>query len=114
MEPGEIPVRSVSDGVVEKKGWLKLGGYRLGIRAPHGAYFYYAHLDQYEPKLREGSKVNAGDVIGYMGDTGYGEEGTRGKFPVHLHFGIYLDYGENEIPINPYEVLRYLFYWEKA
>ena len=40
-ERGMYPVISMTDGIVESKGWLELGGYRLGIRAPQGAYFYY-------------------------------------------------------------------------
>lgn len=105
---GYFAVVSASDGVVEKKGWLKLGGYRLGIRAPHGAYFYYAHLDHYAEGMEEGTEIKAGQIIGYMGDTGYGEEGTRGKFVVHLHFGIYLTLDGEEVSVNPYQVLRYL------
>lgn len=107
-ERGYFAVVSTSDGVVEKKGWLKLGGYRLGIRAPHGAYFYYAHLDHYEEGIEEGTEVKAGQIIGYMGDTGYGGEGTRGKFAVHLHFGIYVTLDEEEVSVNPYQILRYL------
>ena len=107
-ERGYFAVVSVSDGVVEKKGWLKLGGYRLGIRAPHGAYYYYAHLDHYAEGIEEGTEVKAGQIIGYMGDTGYGEEGTRGEFAVHLHFGIYLTLDGEEVSVNPYQVLRYL------
>lgn len=107
-ERGYFAVVSTSDGVVEKKGWLKLGGYRLGIRAPHGAYFYYAHLDHYAEGVEEGTEVKAGQIIGYMGDTGYGEEGTRGKFAVHLHFGIYLTLDGEEVSVNPYQILRYL------
>lgn len=41
-ERGIYPIYSVSDGVVENVGWLRLGGYRIGIRSPSGAYFYYA------------------------------------------------------------------------
>ena len=107
-EPGRFPVVSMTDGTVESKGWLELGGYRLGIRAPHGAYFYYAHLDSYAD-IEEGDTINAGDLLGFMGDTGYGtEEGTRGKFPVHLHVGIYLYQNEQEISINPYPALSYV------
>ena len=107
-EPGRFPVVSMTDGIVESKGWLELGGYRLGIRAPHGAYFYYAHLDSYAD-IEEGDTINAGDLLGFMGDTGYGtEEGTRGKFPVHLHVGIYLYQNEQEISINPYPALSYV------
>lgn len=107
---GYFPIVSASDGIVERKGWLKLGGYRLGIRGTHGTYFYYAHLARYADGIEKGSRVKAGQIIGYMGDSGYGEEGTIGKFDVHLHFGIYLPMdgngSEQEISVNPYEVLR--------
>lgn len=107
-EPGLYPVVSMTDGVVRHKGWLEKGGYRLGIVSPGGAYFYYAHLDSYGD-IQEGDQVKAGDLLGYMGDTGYGKkEGTRGNFPVHLHAGIYLFHGDEEISVNPYWVLRYL------
>ena len=43
-----------------------------------------------------------------MGDTGYSTtEGTKGKFPVHLHLGIYIDKGGQEISVNPYPALKY-------
>lgn len=104
----QIPVQSVSDGVVEQLGWLELGGYRVGIRTESGLYFYYAHLERYAPGLQKGDGVQAGTLLGYMGDTGYGPEGTRGKFPVHLHFGIYHDRDGEESTVNPYYLLRYL------
>lgn len=106
---GVYPVVSVCDGVVENVGWLPKGGYRVGIRGEHGGYFYYAHLQEGSIVVEEGMKVKAGQFIGYMGDTGYGEEGTTGKFPVHLHFGMYIS-TENyaELAINPYFVLKYL------
>lgn len=103
-----FPIVSMTDGVVEQMGWLELGGWRIGIRAPHGGYFYYAHLSSYAD-LEVGDTVRAGDFLGYMGDTGYStKEGTTGKFPVHLHLGIYLntDTGE-EISVNPYPALKY-------
>lgn len=81
--PGYYPVVSMTDGVVTEKGWLEKGGWRIGITAPTGAYFYYAHLDSYA-ELEKGDPVKAGDLLGYMGDSGYGEEGTTGEFPVHL------------------------------
>lgn len=110
QQRGYYPVVSVSDGVVEKKGWLPQGGYRLGIRGRHGAYFYYAHLAEYEDGIAEGMEVFAGQLLGYMGDTGYSEvEGTTGNFPVHLHFGMYLDLeGLGETSFNPYYLLRLL------
>lgn len=104
--PGYYPVVSMTDGVVTEKGWLEKGGWRIGITAPTGAYFYYAHLDSYA-ELEKGDPVKAGDLLGYMGDSGYGGEGTTGEFPVHLHLGIYLKEGTEEISVNPYPVLRY-------
>lgn len=103
---GYYPIISMTDGKVVNKGWLEKGGYRLGIQTDSGAYFYYAHLDSYAD-LAIGDEVKAGDFLGYMGDTGYGPEGTNGKFPVHLHLGIYIYQNGTEISINPYPVLRY-------
>lgn len=110
MPPGSYPVVSMTDGTVERMGWLEMGGWRVGIRAPHGAYVYYAHLYGYAEDLKEGDQVKAGDLLGYMGDTGYGKtEGTRGNFDVHLHVGLYIrtDHYE-EMSVNPYWLLRYL------
>ncbi len=110
QQRGYYPVLSVSDGVVEKMGWLPQGGYRIGIRSKNGVYFYYAHLAEYEESMAEGLEVAAGQLIGYMGDTGYSEvEGTTGNFPVHLHFGMYLDDEDgNEVSFNPYFLLKIL------
>jgi murein DD-endopeptidase MepM/ murein hydrolase activator NlpD len=99
---------SATDGTVEKMGWLEQGGYRIGIRGTEGAYFYYAHLDSYAKNLTVGDKVSAGDFLGFMGDSGYGKEGTVGKFDVHLHFGIYVDTPFGELSVNPYYILLYL------
>ena len=101
------PVVSMTDGVVSEKGWLEKGGYRVGITGKSGGYFYYAHLDSYSD-IKVGQKIKAGEILGYMGDTGYGKEGTRGKFPVHLHVGIYFYDKGKEISVNPYWLLRYL------
>ncbi len=105
---GLIPVVSMTDGLVEKMGWLEKGGHRVGVRSDSGGYFYYAHLDSYAPELQEGDQVIAGQIIGFMGDTGYGEEGTMGKFPVHLHLGIYISSKIGEISVNPYYILKML------
>lgn len=112
-ERGYFAVVSASDGIVEKRGWLEQGGYRIGIRSPKGAYYYYAHLYDYAA-ADIGDKVKAGDILGYMGDTGYSKvEGTTGNFPVHLHFGIYLDLDNTETSVNPYYILRYVEEREK-
>ncbi len=110
---GIYPVVSVSDGYISNIGWLELGGWRIGITSPSGIYYYYAHLDSYAKEYKEGDVIRAGDIIGYMGSTGYSKvEGTKNKFPVHLHFGIYItpdpdiaaDY--EEIALNPYNILK--------
>lgn len=106
-ERGLYPIVSMTDGIVKKMGWLEKGGYRIGVQSPSGVYFYYAHLESYA-NLKEGDEVHAGDILGYMGDSGYGPEGTIGQFAVHLHLGIYI-YPENEeMSVNPYWILRYI------
>lgn len=109
-ERGFYPVISITDGVIEQMGWLEQGGWRIGIRTKKGAYLYYAHLYSYFEGLEIGSQIKAGDILGYMGDSGYGkEEGTIGMFPVHLHLGMYIEtIHYEEMSINPYHILRYL------
>lgn len=109
-ERGFYPVVSISSGTVEKAGWLEQGGWRLGIRSPAGAYLYYAHLYSYSRDWKEGDTVKAGELLGFMGDSGYGkEENTVGNFPVHLHLGIYIQTEHfEEMSVNPYWILRYL------
>jgi len=102
---GFFPVISITDGTVEKMGWLEQGGYRIGIRSNSGGYFYYAHLYSYAPELKEGDPVIAGQLLGFMGDSGYGIEGTIGQFDVHLHLGIYVNSSTGEISVNPYHIL---------
>ncbi|HBN56066.1 MAG TPA: M23 family peptidase [Lachnospiraceae bacterium] len=106
---GYYPVVSMTDGQVEQVGWLEKGGYRIGIRSEGGNYYYYAHLDSYAKEWEKGEAVKAGELLGYMGDTGYGPEGTTGQFPVHLHVGIYIPLGaDQETAVNPYWMLKYL------
>ena len=107
---GSYPVVSITDGVVEKVGWLEKGGWRIGIRAPHGLYLYYAHLYDYARDWKEGDPVAAGQLLGFMGDTGYSAvEGTTGNFEVHLHVGMYLRTDHyDELSVNPYWVLKWL------
>lgn len=103
---GDIPIISATDGTVTNIGWLYLGGYRVGITSGNGIYYYYAHFDSCAPGLYVGKEVKAGEFLGFMGNTGEGEEGTKGMFPVHLHFGIYIeDKKGNESTVNPYPYL---------
>ncbi len=106
---GYYPVLSMTDGEVERVGWLEMGGWRIGIRSDNGNYYYYAHLDSYAKEWQKGDRIQAGELLGYMGDSGYGPEGTTGQFPVHLHIGIYVPLGEDrELAVNPYWMLKYL------
>lgn len=106
---GHYRIVSMTDGVVEKIGWLPKGGWRIGIRSPSGGYFYYAHLDSYSQNFQIGEYVTAGTQLGKMGDTGYGPVGTRGKFDVHLHLGIYIRTEKaEEVSVNPYWPLKYI------
>lgn len=109
-ERGIFPVLSMSDGMVEKMGWLPQGGYRIGIRSHNGIYYYYAHLYDYAQDIEIGDEIKAGDVLGFAGDSGYSNiEGTVGKFDVHLHVGIYYDASDGrETSINPYDYLMQL------
>jgi murein DD-endopeptidase MepM/ murein hydrolase activator NlpD len=105
---GFFPILSITDGTIEKMGWLEQGGYRIGIRSKEGGYFYYAHLASYSPGLAKGDSVIAGQLLGFMGDSGYGKEGTIGQFDVHLHLGIYVETSTGEMSVNPYWILKLL------
>lgn len=113
------PVICVESGQVEAIGWNQYGGWRLGIRSfDKKRYYYYAHLRKnypYHKSLKQGSIVQAGDVIGYLGRTGYSTtENTNNIDTPHLHFGLQLIFdesqkdGNNEIWIDCYELARFL------
>ncbi|MEQ6390215.1 M23 family metallopeptidase [Bacillaceae bacterium S4-13-58] len=105
-----VPVRSTTYGVIEIKGWNRFGGWRIGIRDIHNIYHYYAHLNGFADGVEVGQIVKPGDVIGSVGATGYGPPGTSGKFPPHLHYGMYKDNGYSEWSFDPYPFLRK---WER-
>ena len=113
------PIIAVESGYVEAIGWDQYGGWRLGIRSfDKKRYYYYAHLRKnypYHKSLKAGSIVQAGDVIGYLGRTGYSRtENTNNIEEPHLHFGMQLIFdesqkdGNHEIWINCYEIVKFL------
>jgi len=105
-EPG-TPVRATTDGVVERIGWLFYSGWRIGITDDEGRYWFYAHLSEYTPGLSEGARVEAGDRVGAVGNTGYGvRPGHRDEFVAHLHVGIQEPSGEW---VNPYPLMKRLY-----
>ena len=78
------PLLAVADGTLHTIGFNRIGGYRLWLRDTQGNEFYYAHLSAYSPLAVEGRSVQAGDVIGFVGDTGDADGGAP-----HLHFEIH-------------------------
>ncbi|MFC4776099.1 M23 family metallopeptidase [Paenibacillus sp. GCM10023252] len=101
-----LPVRSTCYGIIEVKGWNPYGGWRIGIRDLTNVYHYYAHLSGYDKTIGVGDLVKPGQVIGWVGSSGYGKPGTSGKFPPHLHYGVYRDRGLIEWSFDPYPMLR--------
>lgn len=77
------PVRAVSGGLVSRVGENTLGGRVVWLwDVSRGLRYYYAHLQ--EQRVRPGTFVSAGDVLGTVGNTG----NARTTAP-HLHFGVY-------------------------
>lgn len=113
------PIIAVEGGTVEAMGWNQYGGWRIGIRSfDQKRYYYYAHLRKnfpYRKDLKEGSVVKAGDVIGYLGRTGYSrKENVNNIKTSHLHFGMQLIFDESqkeclsEIWIDVYPIVKLL------
>ena len=119
MGSAGTPIVAVEGGVVEAMGWNRYGGWRVGIRSfDSKRYYYYAHLQKDHPfadGLQVGDMVQAGDLIGFMGRTGYSDkENTNNIETVHLHFGMELIFEESqkecnsEIWIDVYNIVRLL------
>ena len=90
------PIQATTQGIVSKVGENTLGGRVVFIIGPGGAGHYYAHLEDYAD-ISPNDWVNAGDIIGYVGDSG-NAKGT----PPHFHYGIYI----NGSAVNPYPLLQ--------
>ena len=103
--PRGTPVIAVVDGTIRKLHSGARGGLAIYLMDDDGrTRYYYAHLDGYAQGLYEGQRVQRGEVIGYVGDTGNAQPGDY-----HLHFSVaVLDSpsrwweGEN---LNPYNLL---------
>ena len=113
------PIVAVEGGVVEAMGWNRYGGWRIGIRSfDSRRYYYYAHLQKdapFAPGLKEGDIVQPGQLIGFMGRTGYSDkENVNNIETVHLHFGLQLIFDESqkecdsEIWVDVYDIVRLL------
>ena len=93
--PRGMPIKATTAGVISKVGQNNLGGRVVVIVGPGGAGHYYAHMEDYAD-ISTNDWVNAGDVIGYVGNSG-NAKGT----PPHVHYGIYI----NGRAVNPYPLL---------
>ncbi len=112
------PIIAVEAGYVEACGWNQYGGWRIGIRSFDGKrYYYYAHLRKNHPycDIYEGKTVDAGEVIGYLGMTGYSRKENTNNIDVpHLHYGMQLIFdpsqkdGYNQIWIDMYALTKFL------
>lgn len=94
--PRGTPIQATTQGIVSKVGENTLGGRVVVIVGPGGAGHYYAHLEDYAD-IAPNDWVNAGDTIGYVGDSG-NAKGT----PTHVHYAIYI----NGSAVNPYPLLK--------
>jgi len=114
------PIIAIEGGTVTELGWNKYGGWRIGIRScDQKRYYYYAHLRKDRPfalDMKLGDRVEAGQVIGYLGYTGYSEkENTNLKTgSPHLHLGLQLIFdasqekGSGEIWIDLFGICNFL------
>jgi murein DD-endopeptidase MepM/ murein hydrolase activator NlpD len=94
--PKGTEIVAVVDGIISYIGVQPKGGNCLWLTTENGSSFYYAHLDRWAAGLYEGMEVQAGDLLGYVGNTG------NAKYtPSHLHFGV----NQNDEMVNPYPLL---------
>jgi murein DD-endopeptidase MepM/ murein hydrolase activator NlpD len=94
-------VYAVVDGVLTDRAWDQPGkraGNAWTLTAPDGTYYFYAHLSGFADGLEEGSRVRAGQIIGYVGATG-------NAAGVHLHFEVHPGGGH---AVNPYPIVKAL------
>ena len=109
VAPYGTPLLAVADGTLFSVGWNEIGGWRLWLRDEAGNEFYYAHLSAYSPLAIAGKRVRAGDVLGFVGDSGDADGGVP-----HLHFEIhpveFLGYGYDGA-VAPYP---FLIAWRRA
>jgi murein DD-endopeptidase MepM/ murein hydrolase activator NlpD len=94
------PLFACERGVITKMGTNTLGGTKLWIVGESGTSYYYAHLSAYALNLVDGTVVEPGDVVGFVGNSG-----DAITTPPHLHFEIHPGGGP---AIDPYAILKLL------
>ncbi|MDF1522834.1 MAG: M23 family metallopeptidase [Trueperaceae bacterium] len=101
--PRGTPVRAAAPGLVYRIDDLSLGALSVTVVAGGGHRHFYTHLDAVPDDLREGQRVDASSVIGFVGNSG-NAAGT----PTHLHFGVYAGTDENPCAWEPLDPLPLL------
>jgi murein DD-endopeptidase MepM/ murein hydrolase activator NlpD len=106
LAPRNTPVRAVENGTIARLFHSNAGGITIYQFDPTERYsYYYAHLERYADGLKEGDRVQKGQILGYVGTSGNAPKGTP-----HLHFAIFRLTAEKRwwegTPIDPYDVLR--------
>lgn len=106
LAPRGTPVVAVEGGTVAKLFNSKAGGITLYQFDPGQEYaYYYAHLDRYADGIKEGDRLQRGQIIGFVGTTGNAPKDTP-----HLHFAVFRLTAEKHwwegTPIDPYDILK--------
>lgn len=76
------PVFASAGGVIQKTGFDSVAGNYVRILHPNEVVTFYGHLAVIS--VYSGQKVSQGEIIGYVGNTGY----TLGPTGCHLHFEV--------------------------
>jgi murein DD-endopeptidase MepM/ murein hydrolase activator NlpD len=97
------PIVAVADGRIYRVGTLKISGNRLWLRDKKGYRYFYCHLSDFAAAAYNGADVHAGEVIGFVGNTGDAE-----PTPPHLHFEVHMPDGS---VVDPYP---YLQKWDQS
>lgn len=93
--PEGWPVLSAGDGTIVRLEKNKASGRLIMIKHKNELSTYYLHMHAFNPALRVGSVVKAGDWIGKIGCTGYCTK-------PHLHFAV----KKNNVPVDPSRFTR--------
>lgn len=90
-------IYNTHNGIIHIAGWSETYGNRVWVKVKNDLYIVYGHLKNINDNIEAGNKINAGDEIGFMGNTGY-------SFGVHLHYGWSTDPSVNGKKIRPAEI----------
>lgn len=103
---GRIPIVSMTAGEIKNVGWDELLGYNISIRTSNNNDYLYCHLEKFAEGLEKNSKVNAGDLIGFMGDTK--KEDAHKSVHLHLCINPKVSFADKFFFIDPYLFLRFI------